>query len=72
MMKKNEMTIAEIHEELRQLGYGIKLEVLAQMTPRELKKFRRDVIKASGLINDLDLRVTEYEGRLKEYGYSDE
>lgn len=64
------MTIAEIHEELKQLGYGIKLEVLAQMTPRELKKFRRDVLKASALVNDLDLRVTEYEGRLK--GYSDE
>lgn len=70
MFKKNEMTIAEIHEELRQLGYGIKLEVLAQMTTRELKKFRRDVIKASTLVNDLDLRVTEYEGRLK--GISDE
>ena len=70
MFKKNEMTIAEIHEELRQLGYGIKLEVLTQMTPRELKKFRRDVIKASALVNDLDLRVTEYEGRLK--GLSDE
>ncbi len=70
MFKKNEMTIAEIHEELRQLGYGIKLEVLAQMTTRELKKFRRDVIKASALVNDLDLRVTEYEGRLK--GISDE
>lgn len=70
MFKKNEMTIAEIHEELRQLGYGIKLEVLAQMTTRELKKFRKDVIKASALVNDLDLRVTEYEGRLK--GYSDE
>lgn len=70
MFKKNEMTIAEIHEELRQLGYGIKLEVLAQMTPRELKKFRRDVIKASEMVNDLDLRVTEYEGRLK--GLSDE
>ena len=65
MFKKNEMTIAEIHEELRQLGYGIKLEVLAQMTTRELKKFRKDVIKASALVNDLDLRVTEYEGRLK-------
>ena len=64
MFKKNEMTIAEIHEELRQLGYGIKLEVLAQMTTRELKKFRKDVIKASALVNDLDLRVTEYEGRL--------
>ena len=64
------MTIAEIHEELRQLGYGIKLEVLAQMSTRELKKFRKDVIKASALVNDLDLRVTEYEGRLK--GYSDE
>ena len=70
MFKKNEMTIAEIHEELRQLGYGIKLEVLAQMSTRELKKFRKDVIKASALVNDLDLRVTEYEGRLK--GYSDE
>lgn len=70
MFKKNEMTIAEIHEELRQLGYGIKLEVLAQMTTRELKKFRKDVIKASALVNDLDLRVTEYEGRLK--GISDE
>ena len=67
MFKKNEMTIAEIHEELRQLGYGIKLEVLAQMTTRELKKFRKDVIKASALVNDLDLRVTEYEGRLKDY-----
>lgn len=70
MFKKNEMTIAEIHEELRQLGYGIKLEVLAQMTTRELKKFRKDVIKASALVNDLDLRVTEYEGRLK--GYDEE
>ena len=70
MFKRNEMTIAEIHEELRQLGYGIKLEVLAQMTTRELKKFRKDVIKASALVNDLDLRVTECEGRLK--GYSDE
>lgn len=67
MFKKNEMTIAEIHEELRQLGYGIKLEVLAQMTTRELKKFRKDVIKASALVNDLDLRVTECEGRLKGY-----
>ena len=65
MFKRNEMTIAEIHEELRQLGYGIKLEVLAQMSTRELKKFRKDVIKASALVNDLDLRVTEYEGRLK-------
>ena len=63
--RKNEMTIAEIHEELKQLGYGIKLEVLTQMTPRELKKFRKDVIKASEMVNDLDLRVTEYEGRLK-------
>ena len=70
MFKKNELTIAEIHEELRQLGYGIKLEVLAQMTTKELKKFRKDVIKASALVNDLDLRVTEYEGRLK--GLSDE
>ena len=69
-MKKNRMTIAEIHEELEQLGYGIRLEVLTQMTTKELKKFRRDVLKASALVNDLDSRVSEYEDRLK--GYSDE
>lgn len=65
MFKKNEMTIAEVHEELKMMGYGLKLEVLAQMTPRELKKFRRDVTKAFNLVNDIDLRVTECEGRLK-------
>lgn len=69
-MKKNEMTIAEIHEELKMMGYGMKLEVLAQMTPTELRKFRKRVRKAFDLMNDLDLMVTECEGRLK--GYSDE
>lgn len=65
MFKKNEMTIAQIREELKQLGYGIKIEVLTQMTPRELKKFRKDVIKASALVNDLDSRVAECEDRLR-------
>ena len=69
-MKKNEMTIAEIHEELKMMGYGMKLEVLAQMTPTELRKFRKRARKAFDLMNDLDLMVTECEGRLK--GYSDE
>lgn len=69
-MNKNEMTIAEIHEELKMMGYGMKLEVLAQMTPSELRKFRKRVRKAFDLVNDLDLMVTECEGRLK--GYSDE
>ena len=69
-MTKNEMTIAEIHEELKMMGYGMKLEVLAQMTPTELRKFRKRVRKAFDLMNDLDLMVTECEGRLK--GYSDE
>jgi hypothetical protein len=69
-MKKNEMSIAEIHEELKMMGYGMKLEVLAQMTPTELRKFRKRVRKAFDLVNDLDLMVTECEGRLK--GLSDE
>jgi hypothetical protein len=69
-MKKNEMTISEIHEELEMMGYGMKLEVLAQMTPSELRKFRKRVRKAFDLVNDLDLMVAECENRLK--GYSEE
>lgn len=59
------MTIADIHQELLDLGYNIKLEVLAQMTIRELKKFRKDAIKSNEIFLDLDLMVTECEGRLK-------
>ena len=69
-MKKNKMTVAEIHEELEMMGYSVKLEVLAQMTPSELRKFRKKVHNAFDLVNDLDLMVTECEDRLK--GCSDE
>lgn len=65
MFKRNTMTIAEIHQELVDMGYHIKLEVLAQMTTKELKKFRKDAIKSNDLFLDLNLRVTECEGRLK-------
>lgn len=65
MLKTNKMTIADIHQELLDMGYHIKLEVLAQMTTKELKKFRKDAIKSNELFLDLNLRVTECEGRLQ-------
>ena len=51
---KNTMTIAEIHEELQKLGFGVKLEILAQMTPSELRKFLRKARKAYELTNSLE------------------
>lgn len=63
-MKKNEMTIAEIYEELGTMGYGVKLEVLAQMTPSELRKFLKKVRKAYNLVNELDNRINELESLL--------
>lgn len=69
-MKKNEMTIAEIHEELKMIGFGMELEVLAQMTTSELRRFRKKAHKAEALIRELELMMTECNGRLK--GYSDE
>ena len=65
MFKTSKMTIADIHQELLDMGYHIKLEVLAQMTTKELKKFRKDAIKSNELFLDLNLRVTECEGRLQ-------
>jgi hypothetical protein len=44
-MTKNEMTIAEIHENLKIMGFGISLENLAKMKPTELKKFYKKVCK---------------------------
>lgn len=58
------MTIAEIHEEIKVMGYGVKLEVLAQMTPSELRKFLKKVRKAYNLVNELDNKVDELENRL--------
>lgn len=60
-MKKNEMTIAKIHKELEDMDYGMKLEVLAQMTTSELHKFYKKACKAYNLVNELDNMVDELE-----------
>ena len=43
---KEEMTIAEIHESLKLMGFGTSLENLAKMKPTELKKFHKKDLKA--------------------------
>lgn len=48
-MTKNEMTIAEIYESLRIMGFGTSLENLAKMKPSELKKFYKKACKAFDL-----------------------
>ena len=58
---KNEFTIAEIHEELKTTGFGMKLEVLAQMTPSELRKFLKKARKTYNLVNELYNRMNELE-----------
>lgn len=63
-MQKNEMTIAEIHEAINSMDYGVKLEVLAQMTPSELHKFYKKVRKAYNLVNELDNKIDELENLL--------
>ena len=63
-MKKNEMTIAEMYAELKVMGYGVKLEVLAQMTPSELRKFIKKARKAYNIVCDLDNKVDELASML--------
>ena len=46
---KEEMTIAEIHEALKIMGFGTSLENLAKMKPTELKKFYKKACKAFDL-----------------------
>lgn len=46
---KEEMTIAEIHEALKLMGFDTSLENLAKMKPTELKKFHKEVCKAIDL-----------------------
>ena len=58
-MNKNEMTIAEIHEELEEMGYGMKLEALAQMTPSELRNFFKKARKAYKLVSELTNKINE-------------
>lgn len=63
---KNSMTIAEIHEELQRLGFGVKLEILAQMTPSELRKFLRKARKAYELTNSLEYIVEGLQAKASE------
>ena len=44
--KKKEMTIAEICENLKFMGFDTTLENLAKMKPTELKKFHEKARKA--------------------------
>ena len=54
---KEEMTIAEIHENLRIMGFGMKLENLAKMKPTELKKFYKKARKAFDLYYSVEKTV---------------
>lgn len=63
---KNTMTIAEIHEELQKLGFGVKLEILAQMTPSELRKFLRKARKAYELTDSLEYIIKELQAKASE------
>ena len=63
---KNSMTIAEIHEELQKLGFGVKLEILAQMTPSELRKFLRKARKAYELTNSLEYILEGLQAKVSE------
>lgn len=62
-MNKNEMTIADIHESLKIMGFGINLNVLAQMTPLELKRFHKKAYKAYKLVTSLERQMAELESR---------
>ena len=55
--KKEEMTIAEIHESLGIMGFGMKLENLAKMKPTELKKFHKKACKAFELYYSVEKTI---------------
>ena len=65
-MNKNEMTIAEIHESLKTMDFYISLNVLAQMTPSELKRFHKKAYKACKLVTSLERQITELENRMND------
>ena len=46
---KEEMTIAEIYESIKVMGFGTSLENLAKMKPTELKTFHKKACKAFDL-----------------------
>lgn len=65
-MNTNEMTFAEIHESLETMGFGTNLNVLAQMTPSELKRFHKRAYKAYKLVTSLERQMTELENRMND------
>ena len=54
---KEEMSIAEIHENLGIMGFGIPLENLAKMKPTELKKFYKKAKKVYKVAMELEAEV---------------
>ena len=54
---KEEMTIAEIHESLKIMGFGTSLENLAKMKPTELKKFYKKACKAFDLYYSVERTI---------------
>ena len=66
-MNKNEMTIAEIHESLETMGFGININVLAQMTPSELKRFHKKAEKACKLVTSLENQINELESKMNDF-----
>lgn len=65
-MTKNEMTIAEIHENLKLMGFGTSLENLAKMKPTELKRFHKKAKKAFDLYYSVERTLYQLEGEAEE------
>lgn len=63
---KEEMTIAEIHESLKIMGFCTSLENLAKMKPTELKKFHKKARKAFELYYSVE--KTLYQLNAEEEG----
>ena len=61
------MTIAEIHESLKTMGFGININVLAQMTPSELKRFHKKAEKACKLVTSLENQINELESKMNDF-----
>lgn len=58
-MNKNEITIKEIHENLKGMGYEISLENLVKMKPTELKKFYKKARKAFELYYSVERIIAQ-------------
>lgn len=65
---KEEMTIAEIHESLKIMGFGTSLENLAKMKPTELKKFHKKACKAFELYYSIERTLYQLSAEEVEEG----